>query len=46
MVDAAVALQKLGHEVEVFTSFHQDGAGGRSFEETRDGRWLATGRTY
>ncbi|GAA5865843.1 hypothetical protein JCM8547_005732 [Rhodosporidiobolus lusitaniae] len=37
VVDAAVALQKRGHEVEVFTSYHEDGEKGRSFEETRDG---------
>ncbi|BGP37656.1 Alpha-1,3-mannosyltransferase-like protein [Rhodotorula kratochvilovae] len=37
VVDAAVALQKRGHEVEVFTSYHEGGKDGRSFEETRDG---------
>ncbi|GAA6000940.1 GDP-Man:Man(1)GlcNAc(2)-PP-dolichol alpha-1,3-mannosyltransferase [Rhodotorula paludigena] len=37
VVDAAVALQKRGHEVEVFTSYHEDGAKGRSFDETRNG---------
>lgn len=42
MVDAAVALQKRGHEVELFTSFHEDGPNGRSFEETRDGQSRVT----
>ncbi|KAL8293041.1 hypothetical protein RQP46_000735 [Phenoliferia psychrophenolica] len=37
VVDAAVSLQRRGHTVEIFTSHHDDGAGGRSFEETRDG---------
>ncbi|BGP13577.1 hypothetical protein JCM10213_008714 [Rhodosporidiobolus nylandii] len=37
VVDAAVELQKRGHDVEVFTSYHEDGPKGRSFEETRDG---------
>lgn len=37
VVDAAVGLQKRGHTVEVFTSHHEDGKAGRSFEETRDG---------
>ncbi|GAA6061603.1 hypothetical protein JCM10212_000911 [Sporobolomyces blumeae] len=37
VVDAAVALQERGHDVELFTSFHQDGPKGRSFEETRNG---------
>ncbi|GAA6049849.1 hypothetical protein JCM3770_004214 [Rhodotorula araucariae] len=37
VVDAAVALQERGHEVEVFTSYHEDGKDGRSFDETRDG---------
>ncbi|KAI5476057.1 alpha-1,3/alpha-1,6-mannosyltransferase, glycosyltransferase family 4 protein [Pseudohyphozyma bogoriensis] len=37
VVDAAVGLQARGHHVEVFTSHHQDGPRGRSFEETRDG---------
>ncbi|GAA6026745.1 hypothetical protein JCM8097_005829 [Rhodosporidiobolus ruineniae] len=37
VVDAAVELQKRGHEVEIFTSYHEDGEKGRSFEETRDG---------
>ncbi|GAA5896564.1 hypothetical protein JCM6882_005729 [Rhodosporidiobolus microsporus] len=37
VVDAAVELQKRGHDVEVFTSYHEDGEKGRSFEETRDG---------
>ncbi|BGP53650.1 hypothetical protein JCM8202_003580 [Rhodotorula sphaerocarpa] len=37
VVDAATALQKRGHEIEVFTSYHEDGKEGRSFEETRDG---------
>lgn len=46
-MDAAVALQDRGHEVEVFTSYHQDGPNGRSFQETRDGKcqghvWLST----
>ncbi|KPV75705.1 glycosyltransferase family 4 protein [Rhodotorula graminis WP1] len=37
IVDAAVALQKRGHEVTVFTSYHEPGKEGRSFDETRDG---------
>ncbi|SCV67043.1 BQ2448_5689 [Microbotryum intermedium] len=37
VVDAAVALQQRGHHVEVFTSYHEDGPKGRSFEETRNG---------
>ncbi|GAA6003301.1 hypothetical protein JCM10207_001851 [Rhodosporidiobolus poonsookiae] len=37
VVDAAVALQERGHEVEIFTSYHEDGDNGRSFAETRDG---------
>ncbi|GAA5919685.1 hypothetical protein JCM1841_005230 [Sporobolomyces salmonicolor] len=37
VVDAALALQKRGHEVELFTSYHEDGPKGRSFEETRNG---------
>ncbi|GAA5966306.1 hypothetical protein JCM3765_005250 [Sporobolomyces pararoseus] len=37
VVDAALALKKRGHEVEIFTSYHEDGKGGRSFEETRNG---------
>ncbi|BGO99960.1 Alpha-1,3-mannosyltransferase-like protein [Rhodotorula toruloides] len=37
VVDAAVALQKRGHDVEIFTSYHEDGEKGRSFEETRNG---------
>lgn len=37
VVDAAVGLQKRGNTVEIFTSHHQDGKRGRSFEETRDG---------
>lgn len=36
-----MALQKRGHEVEVFTSYHEDGAKGRSFDETRNGAWAA-----
>lgn len=40
VVDAAVALQKRGHEVELFTSFHEDGPNGRSFEETRNGEFI------
>lgn len=40
MVDAAVGLQKRGHHVEVFTSHHEDGEAGRSFEETRDGEYI------
>lgn len=42
MVDAAVGLQKRGHSVEIFTSYHEDGKGGRSFEETRDGESCAS----
>lgn len=38
VVDAAVGLQKRGHQVEIFTSHHEDGPTGRSFEETRDGK--------
>lgn len=38
VVDAALALKKRGHEVEIFTSYHEDGKGGRSFEETRNGK--------
>ncbi|GAA5868274.1 hypothetical protein JCM3774_000989 [Rhodotorula dairenensis] len=34
VVDAAVALQQRGHDVELFTSWHDDQ---RSFHETRDG---------
>lgn len=41
IVDAAVALQKRGHEVEVFTSYHEPGKEGRSFDETRDGASLS-----
>ncbi|KDE03721.1 hypothetical protein MVLG_05791 [Microbotryum lychnidis-dioicae p1A1 Lamole] len=37
VVDAAVALQQRGHHVEIFTSYHEDGPRGRSFEETRNG---------
>ncbi|KAM0792042.1 hypothetical protein ACM66B_004750 [Microbotryomycetes sp. NB124-2] len=37
VVDAAVALQQLGHDVQLFTSYHEDGPDGRSFKETRDG---------
>ncbi|GAA6024982.1 hypothetical protein JCM11491_002809 [Sporobolomyces phaffii] len=37
VVDAAVALKKRGHDVEIFTSYHEDGKGARSFEETRNG---------
>ncbi|GAA5922357.1 hypothetical protein JCM3775_005702 [Rhodotorula graminis] len=37
IVDAAVALQTRGHEVTVFTSYHEPGKEGRSFDETRDG---------
>jgi hypothetical protein len=37
VVDAALALKKRGHDVEIFTSYHEDGKGGRSFEETRNG---------
>ncbi|GAA5978772.1 hypothetical protein JCM10908_004479 [Rhodotorula pacifica] len=37
VVDAAVALQQRGHQVELFTSYHEDGKDGRSFPETRDG---------
>ena len=37
IVDAAVGLQKRGHDVEIFTSHHESGPTGRSFEETRDG---------
>jgi hypothetical protein len=40
VVDAAVGLQKRGHTVEIFTSYHEDGKNGRSFEETRDGTLL------
>ncbi|KAK4048758.1 Alpha-1,3-mannosyltransferase-like protein [Microbotryomycetes sp. JL201] len=36
VVDAAVALQQLGHDVQLFTSYHEDGADGRSFRETKD----------
>lgn len=39
IIDAALSLQERGHHVEVFTSFHEDGDGGRSFEETRDGEF-------
>ena len=39
MVDAALALKKRGHEVEIFTSYHEDGKKGRSFEETRNGAY-------
>lgn len=35
VVDAAVALQQRGHDVELFTSWHDDR---RSFPETRDGQ--------
>lgn len=42
VVDAAVELQKRGHDVEVFTSYHEDGEDGRSFEETRDGTSLSS----
>jgi hypothetical protein len=38
VVDAAVALQNRGHNVELFTSFHEDDEGGRNFEETRNGQ--------
>lgn len=41
VVDSVLALQKRGHEVEVFTSFHQDGPNGRSFEETRNGKYAS-----
>lgn len=41
VVDAAVGLQQLGHSVEIFTSYHQDGPDGRSFTETRDGKHSA-----
>ncbi|KAK4700074.1 hypothetical protein P7C70_g6178, partial [Phenoliferia sp. Uapishka_3] len=37
VVDAAIGLQKRGHTVSIFTSHHQDGPTGRSFEETRSG---------
>ncbi|GAA5931846.1 GDP-Man:Man(1)GlcNAc(2)-PP-dolichol alpha-1,3-mannosyltransferase [Sporobolomyces koalae] len=37
VVDAALALQQRGHHVEIFTSYHEDGNTGRSFEETRNG---------
>ncbi|KAM0753815.1 UDP-Glycosyltransferase/glycogen phosphorylase [Meredithblackwellia eburnea MCA 4105] len=37
VVDAAVGLQARGNTVDIFTSHHEDGERGRSFEETRNG---------
>ncbi|GAA5905126.1 GDP-Man:Man(1)GlcNAc(2)-PP-dolichol alpha-1,3-mannosyltransferase [Sporobolomyces salmoneus] len=37
VVDAALELKKRGHDVEIFTSYHEDWKSGRSFEETRNG---------
>ncbi|KAK4052997.1 Alpha-1,3-mannosyltransferase-like protein [Microbotryomycetes sp. JL221] len=37
VVDAAISLQRLGHHVELFTSYHDHQEKGRSFVETRDG---------
>jgi len=34
VVDAAVGLKKLGHDVDIYTSFHDPS---RCFDETRDG---------
>ena len=34
MVDAALGLKKLGHSVDIYTSYHDPG---HCFEETRDG---------
>lgn len=39
VVDAAVGLQNRGHSVQIFTSYHEDGEAGRSFDETRDGEY-------
>lgn len=36
MVDAALGLQKYGHEVVIFTSHHDPN---HCFEATRDGGW-------
>lgn len=38
MVDAAVALQELGHDVTIFTSRHDVK---RCFDETRDGELIS-----
>lgn len=40
VVDAAIALQELGHDVTLFTSRHDPS---RCFEETRDGTWQVRG---
>lgn len=38
VVDAAVGLQELGHDVEIFTSWHDRN---HCFEPTRDGKFRA-----
>jgi alpha-1,3/alpha-1,6-mannosyltransferase len=37
VVDAALGLQKLGHSVDIYTSYHDPG---HCFEETRDGEGI------